>query len=47
MQLKFNNFGLRPSDEEKKLLFNRGQRGKIAIEQDIEGRGLEIGRAHV
>ena len=46
LQLKFNNFGLRPSDEEKKLLFNRGQRGKIAIEQDIEGRGLGLYLLH-
>ena len=46
LQIQFKNIGLRPSDEEKKSLFNRGQRGKIAIEQDIEGRGLGLYLLH-
>ena len=46
LQIQFKNMGLRPLDEEKKSLFNRGQRGKIAIDQDIEGRGLGLYLLH-
>lgn len=42
LQIQFKNTGLRPNDEERKTLFNRGQRSKIAIAQNIEGRGLGL-----
>lgn len=40
--LTFNNWGLRPKDDEIKLLTNRGYRSRTLVDQTIQGRGIGL-----